>query len=104
MPNFLLAYHGGKEPESNEEAEAMMAQWHAWYDAMPEGMIVDAGNPIGQSHTVSAAGHVENGGANPISGYTILKCDDHEAACAIAAKNPVVGENGSVEVAEIHEV
>ena len=31
MPDFMLAYHGGKAPESPEEGAKVMAAWEAWY-------------------------------------------------------------------------
>ena len=49
-----------------------------------------------------ADGHVENGGANPVSGYTVVNAENYEQACAFAAKNPMVLDgSGSVEVAEM---
>lgn len=104
MPNYLFVYHGGKTPETQEEGERVMAAWGAWYGMLGDA-TVDGGNPVGQSHTVSAAGHVENGGANPVSGYTIVTADSYEQACGFAAQNPmVVDGSGSVEVAEIIEM
>jgi hypothetical protein len=50
---------------------------------------------------VSSAGHVDNGGANPVSGYTIVEANNYASACKHAAGNPmVVDGSGSVEVAE----
>ena len=104
MPSYLLVYHGGGRPETQEEGEKAMAAWGAWYQMIGDG-VVDPGNPVGKSHTVSADGHVEDGGANPVSGYTVIKADDYPAACAIAAQNPmVVDGSGSVEVAEVVEM
>ena len=101
MPKYLFIYHGGGAPETPEEGEKAMAAWGAWYESMGDA-TVDPGAPVGQSHTVSKDGHVENGGANPVSGYTIITADSHEAACAHAAKNPLVLDgSGSVEVAEM---
>ena len=54
--------------------------------------------------TVSAKGVADNGGANPTSGYTIVKADNIEAACEMANTNPMVADGGSVEVAEIHVI
>ena len=105
MPNYLFIYHGGKTPDTPEEGQKAMEAWGAWYGGIGEDNVVDYGNPVGKSHTVSADGHVDNGGANPASGYTVIKADSHEAACAVAAKNPmVVDGSGSVEVAEIIEL
>ena len=104
MPKYLFVYHGGGVPETPEEGEKAMAAWGAWYEGMGAA-TVDPGAPVGQSHTVSADGHVENGGANPISGYTIINAASYEEACAHAAKNPmVVDGSGSVEVAEMMEM
>lgn len=104
MPKYLLIYHGGKTPDTPEEGAKAMAAWGRWYEELGEA-TVDPGNPVLQSHTVSAAGRVENGGANPASGYTILDADSHSAACDLAARNPLVLDgSGSVEVAEIHEI
>lgn len=64
--------------------------------------LVEPGNPVGMSKTVSASGVADNGGANPTSGYTIVSADDIDAACEIAKSNPmVVDGSGSVEIAEI---
>ena len=99
MAKFLLIYHGGKMPETEEEGAAAMAAWGAWYEELGAA-TVDPGAPVGKSHTVSADGHVDNGGSNPVSGYTVLECASMEEACAAAAKNPMAKDgHGSVEVA-----
>jgi hypothetical protein len=104
MAKFLLAYHGGKAPDSPEEGEKVMAAWMAWFGGMGDA-VVDPGNPVGQSHTVTAKGAVADGGANPVSGYSIITAADVEAAKAVAAQCPmVVDGSGSVEVAEIVEM
>lgn len=101
MPNFLFVYHGGKAPENQTEIDEVMAAWGAWFQSIGEN-VVDGGNPVGQSHTVSPDGAVDNGGANPVSGYSIITAADQAAANEIASRNPMVTSgNGSVEVAEI---
>lgn len=104
MPNYLFTYHGGKMPETPEEGQAEMAKWMAWFQGIGEA-VVDGGNPVLQSYTVSDSGVVDNGGANPVSGYSIISAASVEAACDIAKGCPMV-ENGSgtVEVTEIHEM
>ncbi|MGV6810732.1 MAG: YciI family protein [Brevirhabdus sp.] len=104
MPNFVFAYHGGKAPESPEEGEKVMAEWMAWFGTMGDA-VVDGGNPVGMSRTVSNGGVADDGGANPLSGYSIIAAADHDAACEIAKGCPmVVSGEGSVEVAEIMEM
>ncbi len=104
MPQFIFAYHGGKTPESPEEGEKVMAAWNDWFASMGE--VVDIpGAPVGLSKTVSQSGVADNGGANPISGYTVISVDTIDEACSMAQECPMVRDGtGSVEVAEIHEM
>lgn len=104
MAKFLYIFHGGKMPETPEEGAAAMAAWGAWYEGMG-GATIDPGNPVEKSHTVGPSGHSEDGGPNPASGYCIVEYPDYDAACAAAAKNPIVLDgSGTVEVARIHEM
>ncbi len=104
MPQFIFAYHGGKTPETPEEGEQVMAAWRDWMGSMGEALVVP-GNPVGPSKTVSAAGVADDGGANPLGGYSVVSADSIEAACAMAKGCPmVVSGNGSVEVAELVEM
>lgn len=101
MPDFLFIYHGGKAPETQAEIDATMAAWGKWMGDH-NAALVDPGQPVGQSRTVSPGGASEGGGANPVAGYTIVRAADMDAACAIAKSNPMVLDgHGSVEVAEI---
>jgi len=104
MPEFVFAYHGGKAPESPEEGKEVMAAWQAWFAGMGEAVVVP-GAPVGLSKTVSADGVADDGGANPLSGYSVVKAADIGAATELAKGCPmVVTGNGSVEVAEIMEM
>ena len=100
MPDFMLAYHGGKMPESPEEGAKAMAAWEAWYKDIGEN-VVHPGNPVGQSKTVSATGVEDNGGANPASGYGIFDASDEADAIAKAKGCPILEAGGSVELAPI---
>ncbi|PVH29107.1 YciI family protein [Pararhodobacter oceanensis] len=100
MAKYLLVYHGGKAPDTPEDGAKAMAQWQAWFESIGQD-VVDAGNPVGQSHTITAKGAVADGGANPVSGYSIINAASLEAAKAIAAKCPMVMDgSGSIELAE----
>lgn len=104
MPNFVFAYHGGGMPETPEEGQKMMAAWTAWYGAMGD-KVVDGGAPVGMSKTVSKSGVVDNGGSNPLSGYTVVSAATIEDACEMAKGCPMVADgSGSVEVAPVHEM
>ncbi|MFT7675700.1 MAG: hypothetical protein ACI845_004127 [Gammaproteobacteria bacterium] len=104
MAKFILVYHGGTMPETQEEGMKVMAQWQAWLGGMGDA-VVDAGNPVGLSSTVHSNGSVTaDGGANPVSGYSIISADDLDAATALAKGCPVFEAAGSVEVAELMEM
>ena len=103
MPQFMFAYHGGSAPETPEEGEKVMAQWNAWFGDMGDA-VVEPGNPVGLSKTVSATGITNDGGSNPLSGFSIVQADTIEAACEMAKACPIVGDGGSIEVAEIMEM
>ena len=101
MAKFLFVYHGDGRPENPEDVEATMAAWGKWMQDHGAALI-EPGNPVGASKTVTAEGVRDGGGANPVSGYTLVEAEDFDTACAIAAENPMVMDgSGSVEVAEI---
>lgn len=104
MPKFIFAYHGGGKPETEEEGKAAMAAWQAWMTQHAEA-FTDPGAPVGLSKTVSASGVADNGGANPLSGYTLVEAPDVDAACEIARGCPILDSpTGSVEVAPIMDM
>lgn len=103
MAEFIFAFHGGAMPETPEEGAKVMAAWGAWMEGLGENMV-NPGNPVGMSKTVTAKGVVDNGGSNPLSGFTIVKAGNIEAACKMAAGCPIVDSGGSVEVAPIVEM
>jgi len=101
MPKYMFVYHGGGMPETEEAQQAAMAAWGAWYQAMGAA-VVDGGGPAGMSKTVSADGVADNGGANPVSGLTVVEAPDQDAACDMPKGCPIVQDgSGSVEVAEV---
>ena len=65
MAKYLLSYHGGGMPESEEEGARLMAAWGDWMGGLGEA-LVDGGNPTGQSATVASDGSTsQGGGAEP---------------------------------------
>lgn len=103
MAKYLLAFHGGGMPETEEEQAEVMAAWGAWMEGIgPD--LVDPGAPTGESVTVSAGGTVDGGGANPLTGYTLISAADLESAAKVAATCPIIASGGSVEVAAALEM
>ena len=103
MPKYVFAYHGGTHPESEEEVAKVMTAWKSWMGGMSDA-IVDMGNPVGPSKTVSADGVEDNGGANPLGGYTLVNADTMDKALEMAKGCPILDSGGTVEVAEAVEI
>ncbi len=102
MSNYVFAYHGGKKPESPEEGAKHMAQWKAWIGGLGDA-VVNPGTPLGMSKTVSSSGVSDDGGSNPLLGFSIVKADSMDAALEMAKGCPHL-EIGTIEVAEAKEM
>jgi len=103
MANYLLVFHGGSMPETQEEGAKVMQAWTEWFGKLG-GAVVDQGNPVSQVRTIAPNGSVSDGGINPSSGYTIIKADNLDAAVAAARGCPVLQGGASIEVAETFDV
>jgi len=102
MPDYIVAYHGGKKPETPEEGARHMAKWKAWVDGLGDAMV-NPGTPLGKSRIVSSEGVSDDGGPDALSGFSILKADSMDAALEIAKDCPFL-EFGTIEVAEVMEM
>jgi hypothetical protein len=100
MPNYIIAYHGGRKPESPEEGARHMAKWKAWVGGLGDA-AVNPGTPLGKSRIVSSDGVSDDGGANPMSGFSVVNADSMEAAIWIAEACPFLDTGGTLEVAEM---
>lgn len=100
MAKFLFTYHGGKAGGSPAEVKKAMDAWGQWFGSMGAA-VIDGGNPVGKSSTVRSDGSVTgNGGANPVSGYSLIEAPSLEDALKKAKGCPILAGGGSVEVAE----
>lgn len=99
MPNFVFAYHGSKRPENPPQ---YMARWRAWVESLGDA-LVNPVMPVGKSKTVARDGITDDGGANPISGITVVKAAGMDAALALARSCPHL-ELGTIEVAPVMDM
>ena len=102
MPEFMFAYHGGRKPETPEEGAEMMAQWKVWVEDLGDAMV-NPGTPVGMSKTVSAAGVTDDGGPNPLTGFSVVAAESMDAVLEIAKTCPFL-QMGTIEVAEMMEM
>ncbi len=103
MSSYVSAYHGGKKPESPEEGTNYMAKWKAWIGGLGDAAVNPA-TPLGKSKTVSSGGVSDDGGSNPLSGFTIVEADSMDAALEMAKGCPHLELGGTLEVAEVMEM
>jgi len=101
MAKYLYVYHGtGPMPQGQEEIDKAMQAWGSWFGQLGAA-VVDGGNPVGKSTTVKNGSVIDNGGANPVSGYSIVQASSLDEAVAKAKGCPIHAHGGSVEIAEI---
>ncbi len=104
MPKYVLAYHGGGAAESEAEQAKVMAAWEAWMGTLGDALL-DPGNPIGHAKTIASDGSVTvGGGANPLTGYSLLSANDIDHAVTLAKGCPIFESGGSIEVAEAFDM
>lgn len=104
MAKYVFVYHGGSKPDTPEDAAQVMQAWGAWLESLGAD-VIDGGNPVGPSTTVHSDGSVSNdGGVNPVSGYSLLEASSLDDAIAKAKGCPVLSAGGSVELTEAIEM
>lgn len=104
MSKYLFVYHGGSNPDTEEETKNVMDAWGAWLGSMGAA-VIDGGNPVGQSSTVHSDGSVTgDGGANPASGYSLIEASDLDDAVRKARECPILDAGGSIELAEAFDM
>ena len=100
MSNYIIAYHGGSKPASPEEGASQMEKWKQWIADLGDAAI-NPGQPLTNTRIVSSEGVSDDGGTNPMSGYSIVAADSMEAALEIARACPFLETGGTLEVAEL---
>lgn len=96
MPRYVLVFRSGM-PSSPEEWQKMMEQWNAWMEDLGDA-LVEPGAGFCKSRFLAAPDR-ETAAPDPLSGYSIVEAADHDAAIALAAKNPIFSLGGTIEIA-----
>lgn len=102
MAKYIFAYHGGGSMANAtpEESKKVMDAWGAWFGSMGKA-VIDGGNPCGPSSTVKGDGAlVAGGGANPLSGYSLIEAASLEDAHKKAKGCPILKNGGTIEIAQ----
>ena len=104
MAKYLFVYHGGAPAADPAQRKAIMDAWGAWFGSLGA-TVIDGGNPVGNSSTVTASGAlVSGGGANPVSGYSLISAANLEDAHRKARGCPLLAAGGTIEIAEAFDM
>jgi hypothetical protein len=76
-----------------------MEEFGRWFAELGP-RLKDPGNPIARAVTVENESVTDGGGANPISGYTVIEAEDMDAAIELVKRGPIVRGGRTVEIAE----
>ena len=98
MPNYLLVFHGGTAPQSEEEGRKVMQEWTSWMDGLGAA-VVDGGNPASRTKTIGGGGTVTDTSNGP-SGYSIISANSIDEAVELAKGCPVLHGGATVQVVE----
>ena len=97
MPKYPVTYHGGGTPPADQQQEAMAA-FGAWL-ASAGPAVVDPGEPLSISKSVSSSGSVD-GPVAQIGGYTLLEAGGLDAAVKLVENHPFIARGGTLQVSE----
>ncbi len=100
MGNYLFVYYGdmGMAATPAEQKKSMDA-WMGWFGKMGKA-VVDGGAPTKPGKIVSKSG-ARAISANPVTGYTIIKAANLDAAVLMAKGCPSIPADGQVAVYEL---
>lgn len=104
MARFLLLYHGGDMPQTEEDSMKAREAWGLWLGQLGDA-VVDAGNPVAPTAKhVTPQGSVGDGPVECMpSGYTIVEATGLDAAAEMARGCPVLQSGASISVFETFE-
>ncbi len=85
MPTFLFLYKG-YVPPTPEIGQA----WMSWFESVGD-QFVDSGNPLAGGTEVTPDGATELPlGLESLTGYSLVRAADRDAALALARSNPMI--------------
>jgi hypothetical protein len=103
MPNFMIAYHGGDQPASEEEGMAQMEKWKAWVAGLGAA-VSNPGTPLMKTKIVTSSDVQDETNPDALKGYAVVAADDMDAAIEIAKSDPFLETNGTLRVSQMMEM
>jgi hypothetical protein len=99
MAKFLVTYHGGGMPDSEEARQQVMAAFAAWASKVGDALL-DPGAPLGPPTTVTADAVRPGAADSPSTGYSVLQTADLDSVVALLREHPFVARGGALQVTE----
>jgi hypothetical protein len=88
MKNYVFIYYNGAAT-GDMPMEEVRAAWGAWFGQLGDA-VVDAGHPFQDGGKVVMADSVVDAKGQDVTGYSIVKADDFDAALALAQSCPIL--------------
>ncbi|MBI2797853.1 hypothetical protein HYX70_00955 [Candidatus Saccharibacteria bacterium] len=93
MKKFILLYNGSATPAeqmTSEQTEKVMGGWKAWMEKIGDAMV-DMGQPMANGKSVVDDG--SSATAPELSGYSIIRASDMDAALKLVNDHPFLSDN-----------
>ena len=103
MPNFMIAYYGGRQPESEEEGRAHMERWKAWVEGLGDAAI-NPGTPLPVSKIVTSDSVRDDEDPDSMKGFAVVRADSIEDAVEMARLDPFLKTGGKIRVSRMMEM
>lgn len=101
MPNYIIAYHGGNQPNSKEEGVVQMNKWNSWITSLGDA-VLNPGTPLKGTKIITSCNiKDENDDANSMKGFAVIKANNFEDAIKIAKSDPFLDMNGTIRISEM---
>ena len=102
MPQYVISYIGGRQPDTPEEGQAHFAKWKQWLEDLGPA-VVNPGTPMKGSKTLSGTTVKDTPHLKATTGFSIVEAADMDAAIKIAQACPFL-EMGDLEVGEVQQM
>ena len=103
MPQYIFVYLGGEYPSDPEEGRKHFEKYQQWLASLGKAVVSPA-VPFKDTHPVQTDGSASPGSISAMSGLSILRMPNMEAALAAAQSCPFLEINGTLEVSEMIEM
>lgn len=100
MNQYLISYFGGEPPKTPEAGQEHFKQYKAWLANLGD-EVISPMNPLKNANSIQPDGAVSEGSRTNLSGFTIVKAENIQAALDMAKACPFLNIGGSLEVAQL---